>query len=158
MSYWIFRGNREDFDIDTYLRDFSYIYWAVKHEKHRSEIKIGDRVFIWRSKGKSKDAYGAVALGTVVEKPIHKENVSHPELLLETYWQKREVSPYKVGIEIDSVRLSLEDGMIDSSLLLADPELAGMHLLTARQGTNFKLSEYQFNKMLNLWNGAIYDA
>jgi hypothetical protein len=108
MKHWIFRGNREDFDIDTYLHDFDYIYWAVKHEKYQREIALGDNVFIWRSKGKSKDPYGVVAYGQVVETPIHKDEVLHPEFLLEGYWKKREVSPIKVGIKLKSSRLTLE--------------------------------------------------
>lgn len=152
MRYWIFRGNREDFDIDSYLENFKYIYWAVKHQKHQDEINVGDKVFIWRSKGKSQEPYGVVALGTVVEEAIHKSHVKHPKFLLEEYWNKREVSPIKVGIELDGVRLNLESGLIDSSLLIADEKLAKMQLLTARQGTNFNITNYQFDKIFKLWS------
>ena len=157
MANWIFRGNREDFDVDTYLRDFSYIYWAVKHPKHQAEIKINDRVFFWRSKGKSKEPYGLVAFGTVVEAPTHKETVKYPENLLEEYWEKREVSEIKVGVKINSVRLDMNSGLVESSLLMRDPELSKMQLLTARQGTNFKLTTDQFNKVWSLWSGESDD-
>ena len=153
MAYWIFRGNREDFDIDTYLSKFKYIYWAVKHPKHQNEIKIDDSVFFWRSKGKSKDPYGVVAYGKIVELPTHKDLVKYPEFLLEEYWEKREVSPIKVGVEIESFRLNLESGLVESSLLLQDKELASMQLLTARQGTNFKLITNHYYKILALWSG-----
>ncbi len=158
MAHWIFRGNREDFDIDKYLNDFEYIYWAVKHEKHQREIQVDDSVFVWRSKGKSKDPYGLVGYGKVSEAPIHKSKVKYPEYLLEEYWDKREVSEIKVGIELVSTRLNLEEGLVDSSLLLRDAELASMQLLTARQGTNFKLSNLQFNKIYALWDGTNSDS
>ncbi len=157
MKYWIFRGNREDFDIDTYLRDFDYIYWAVKHKKHQRELQLDDQVFIWRSKGKSTDPYGVVALGKVVETPVHKHFVKHPEFLLEEYWEKREVSEIKVGLRLESSRLNLESGLIDSSLLLKDERLRSMQLLTARQGTNFSLTSFQFDKIYSLWHGDIHD-
>ncbi|WP_299003804.1 EVE domain-containing protein [uncultured Shewanella sp.] len=157
MADWIFRGNRSDFDIDTYLRDFSYIYWAVKHRKHQNEMQIGDRVFIWRSKGKFKDPYGLVAFGILVEKPIHKNKVKYPEFLLEEYWEKREVSEIKVGIKLESVRLDLMSGLVESSILLSDPILAQMQLLTARQGTNFRLTIEQFNKIWLMWTGEQFD-
>lgn len=153
MTDWIFRGNREDFDIDQYLRDFDYIYWAVKHKKHQDEMQIGDRVFIWRSKGKSKAPYGLVAFGRIVEPPVSKHNVIYPEFLLEEYWTKREVSEIKVGIKLQSVRLSLDAGMVESGLLSRDKELAQMQLLTARQGTNFRLTTEQFNRIWTLWVG-----
>ena len=158
MRFWIFRGNREDFDIDTYLRDFKYVYWAVKHEKHHREIAVGDHVFIWRSKGKSKDPYGVVAYGRVVESPTHKDKVKHPEFLLEKYWKKRQVSPVKVGIKLKSTRLDLESGMIDSELVLSEIELSRMQLLTVRQGTNFILTGEQFNKLFGLWSGEARDT
>tara|TARA_R110002049_G_scaffold198780_1_gene368832 strand:+ start:1540 stop:2349 length:810 start_codon:yes stop_codon:yes gene_type:complete len=153
MTDWIFRGNREDFDIDKYIEEFKYIYWAVKHKKHQDEMQVGDRVFIWRSKGKSKDPYGIVAFGKIVESPINKLNVKHPKYLLEEYWEKREVSEIKVGIKLEESRLDLESGLVESTLLLRDPDLAGMQLLTARQGTNFKLTNSEFNKIYQLWGG-----
>jgi hypothetical protein len=158
MVDWIFRGNREDFEIDTYLRDFDYIYWAVKHLKHQNEMQTGDRVFIWRSKGKSKDPYGLVGYGEIVEPPTNKLDVKHPEFLLEEYWDKREVSEIKVAIKLKSVRLDLNSGLVESSLLLRDKELSGMQLLTARQGTNFKLTPSQFNKIWTMWSGDSSEA
>ena len=40
---------------------------------------------------------------------------------------------------------------------MIDEELSKMQLLTARQGTNFSLTESQFNKIYHLWKGDIYD-
>ncbi|RXJ72033.1 hypothetical protein CS022_18130 [Veronia nyctiphanis] len=154
MSYWIFRGNREDFDIDKYLSGFRYVYWAVKHPKHQDEIKVGDKVFFWRSKGKSSDPYGLVAFGTVEENPVHKDKVLHPENLLEKYWSKREVSEIKVGVKLDDVRLSVKQGLVESTLLEREPILEKMQLLTARQGTNFRISSEQFSKVMSLWGGG----
>lgn len=157
MTDWIFRGNRSDFDIDTYLRNFKYIYWAVKYPKHQNEMHIGDRVFIWRSKGNSKDPYGLVGYGTIVEQPTHKTSVRYSKFLQEELWEKKEVSEIKVGIKLESVRLDIESGLIDSTLLTENPKLANMQLLTARQGTNFKLTNEQFNIIWLMWSGEFLD-
>ncbi|EGQ9702514.1 EVE domain-containing protein [Vibrio vulnificus] len=157
MADWIFRGNRSDFDIDTYLRDFEYIYWAVKHPKHQHEMQLGDRVFIWRSKGNSKEPYGLVGYGTIVEEPTHKSSVNHPEFLLEEFWEKREVSEIKVGVKLESVRLNITSGLVESTLLIENPSLANMQLLTARQGTNFRLTNEQFNIIWLMWSGEVLD-
>ncbi|WP_072035166.1 EVE domain-containing protein [Providencia rettgeri] len=153
MGHWIFQGSRKDFDIDSYLSKLKYIYWAVRYEKHQKEIRLGDDVFIWRAKGNTKDPYGLVAYGKVVEIATHKDNVLYPDYLLEKYWNKREVSPIKVGIEIEEVRLSLMEGLVESTLLLRDEKLKKMQLLTTRQGSNFKLEEEEFFKVRALWNG-----
>ncbi|MHB8089373.1 MAG: HNH endonuclease [Anaerolineaceae bacterium] len=157
MSFWIFRGNREDFDIDTYLKDYKSIYWAVRHPKHQYEMQLGDKVFIWRSKGKSKDPYGVVALGEICELPKHKSLVTHPEFLVDRLWKTKEVSSVKVGLTLKSVRLSLDEGMIEHEFFLGNPILSGMQLIKARQGTNFYLSPEQFNAVLSLWNGESED-
>jgi len=157
MTDWIFSGNRDSFDIDNYLIDFDYIYWAVKHPKHQNEIQVGDRVFIWRSKGKSKDPYGLVGFGKIIEAPVSKHNVAHPEFLGEKYWKVDEVSGVKSGIRLESVRLDLKSGLVESSLLRKDNELAKMQLLTAQQGTNFKLTSEQFQKIWTLWSGYSLD-
>ena len=115
-------------------------------------MKIGDEVFIWRSKGKSNDPYGLVAYGQIVEAPVSKYHVAHPNFLIDKTWVKREVSEIKVGIKLLSVRLNIQSGMVESSLLLRDRELAKMQILTARQGTNFKLKTSEFNKVLALWS------
>jgi hypothetical protein len=158
MTDWIFQGKREDFDIDKYLREFEYIYWAVKHQKHQSEMDIGDRVFIWRAKGKTQDPFGLIAYGKIVELPINKNQVKYPEFLLSELWERVDVSEIKVGIKIESFRLDLFAGLVESDLLLKDDELSKMKLLTARQGTNFRLTVNQFEKIYKLWFGDSSDT
>ena len=47
VGLWIFQGNPEHFDIDTYLRDRSNITWSVR--QHKDSVHTDDRVLIWRS-------------------------------------------------------------------------------------------------------------
>lgn len=157
MNYWIFRCNKDAFDIENYLKNFSNIYWAVKHPKHQEEMMVGDKVFIWRSKGKSNDPYGVIATGEINELPKDKAAVSRPEFLGAHLWKVDEVSSIKVGVRITSFRLTLDEGMIDSDYFLKDKELASMQLITARQGTNFKISQKQYEIITSLWSGESED-
>ena len=64
MRTWIFQGNPKHFDVDGYLstRPATFL-WLVR--QHKDRIGIADRVFVWRSKSKDRDA--AVVAEAVVE-------------------------------------------------------------------------------------------
>lgn len=76
-------------------------------------MMLGDKVFIWRSKGNSNQPYGVIAIGEINELPKDKSLVNHPEFLAHQLWEVEEVSKVKVGVSVKSARLTLEDGMID---------------------------------------------
>ena len=46
-NFWIFQANPKLFDIDLALQDLDEISWLVR--QHQRELKVGDRVFLWRS-------------------------------------------------------------------------------------------------------------
>ena len=58
MSYFIFQGNPDIFDIDTYISDNDEIQWQVR--QHIKDVHVGDVVFIWRASGKKKAVSGVV--------------------------------------------------------------------------------------------------
>ncbi len=72
---WILQGNPKDFDIDKYLSEFHYVYWAAR--QHRSEIEVGHLALLWRSTIGS----GLVAVGRVVELPAPLSDVRFRENL-----------------------------------------------------------------------------
>ena len=154
---WIFRGNQDSFDVNTYLRKFNYVYWSVPIKKYQKEIKVGDKVFLWRSKGKSDKPYGVIAYGEIVEEPKTIESIKYPNNLGNDLWKKEEISDIKTGILIDSFRLDLESGLISSDILTRSKICSGMQLLTAKQGTNFKINYQQFEFINNLWFGNEFD-
>jgi len=158
MRYWIFQGNRESFDIDTYLSAESYIYWSVVKKKHQMELSIGDPVFIWRAKGKSIDPYGIVAHGVVEEAPTHKSKVKHPKRLREELWKEKPTSEYRVGMSIDKPRLTSEEGLVDSSLIRSVELLDGMQIVKARQGTSFSITQDRYQCILSIWKGSGLDT
>ena len=73
---WIFQGNPDRFDLDDYLLRYpELIYWRTP--KFQDQIAVGDLAFIWRA---GRDA-GVVGVGVVVELPIPRDHVKHPEAL-----------------------------------------------------------------------------
>jgi len=106
---WIFQGNPKVFDIDDYLARYpELIYWRVS--RYRQEISVGDRAFIWRA---GADA-GAIASGTIVEPPTVALKVKYPEALGDDLWfaERPYAEEPKVGISLDSIRLSAAEGML----------------------------------------------
>ena len=65
MQTWIFQGNPDQFDLDTYLGTSpTQLPWLVT--RYAQQIAVGDRVFIWRTQGSAKAVAGVVAEATVV--------------------------------------------------------------------------------------------
>ena len=50
VQTWIFQGNPDQFDLDAYLGTSpTQLPWLVT--RYAQQIAVGDRVFIWRTKG-----------------------------------------------------------------------------------------------------------
>ena len=147
---WIFQGNPKTFDLDDYLARYpELIYWIVP--RYRAEVAVGDRAFIWRSGTES----GVVASGTVVEAPVNGTEVLHPEALGDDLWfaDKPDVEGPKVGIALDSVRLSLAEGMLPRNVVKADSQLGKGTIIKMPNGTVFRLSDEECRRMDALWAG-----
>jgi len=78
MKTWIFQGNPDVFDIDSYLAATAgLITWRVA--RYAEQIEPGDTVYIWRSQGDQPQMAGIVAEGTVVEPPrVHSLTIQFP--------------------------------------------------------------------------------
>ena len=147
---WIFQGNPKRFDLDDYLARYpELIYWRVP--RYQAEVAIGDRAFIWRAGIES----GVVASGTVVEAPVNATEVLHPEALGDDLWfaNKPNADEPKVGIALDSIRLSLAEGMLARSVVKDDPLLQQGTIITMSNGTVFRLSDAERRRVEELWAG-----
>ena len=121
---WIFQGHPKKFDIDDYLARYpELIYWRVL--RYQADTAVCDRAFIWRAGTEG----GVVASGRVVEAPVEAKRVLYPEALGDDFWfaEKQKDDEPKVGIALDSVRLSLPEGLLARTVVKGDPIL--------RQGT-----------------------
>jgi predicted HNH restriction endonuclease len=154
-STWIFQGNPKLYDIDDYLARYPLIYWRTP--THRDHIALGDRAFMWRA----GDDGGIVASGHVVELPVIEEHLKHPEALGSDLWMadelaKRRMDPNapKVGIAIDSVRLTAEEGMVPRSFFKGDPQLSQSTIIRQPNSTVFAVSTEEALKLEEVWGGS----
>jgi hypothetical protein len=154
QSAWILQGNPKLFDIDDYLARYPLIYWRTP--TFRDRIYLGDRVYLWRA---GKEA-GIVASGVVAELPTTDDKLKYPEALGEDLWmsenqseRRSDPSVPKVGIAIDSVRLTVEEGMIPRAQFLADPLLSGSRIIKLSNGTVFPLTSQEAARTKELWGG-----
>lgn len=147
---WILQGNPNRFDIDEYLSRYSFIYWSTP--TNQKDFSIGDVVFIWRA---GKDA-GVVACGVVKELPVPRNSVKTPEALGEGFWvsQIDEPSEIKVGIELQDVRLSDEEDMLERDIVKTHPILGKSRIIANPVGTVFRLNSEEEKILGNLWQGS----
>lgn len=145
---WIFQGNPSLFDIDDYLARYpELVYWRAP--RYRSKISPGDRAFIWRA---GADA-GVVASGTIAEGAVEASGVLHPEALGDDLWyaDKPDVDVPKVGVELDSVRLSAAEGMLMRTVVKSDPVLQRSTIVRMPNSTVFHLDDREHSRMEELW-------
>lgn len=138
MSTWVFQGNPKLFDIDTYVSKGGIINWDVKAKKHQDEIKLDDKVFIWRTEGKDKYRGGIIAYAKVV-KPA--------------YYDSKEDS-MQVDIEVLESRLNEESGMLLRTDLKQCVKTKFLTILRSPQGTNFYCSDEEGDALLSFWNNT----
>jgi len=144
---WIFQGNPKKFDIDDYLSRYSFIYWSAP--TNQREFEIGDKAFIWRSGQNS----GVVAFGIVRELPTPRENVNTPEALGDDLWTNQQDEPtnIKVGIQVEEVRLTPDEGMLQRHQLKEHPTLSKNRIITNPVGTVFYLKSDETDALMGLW-------
>jgi hypothetical protein len=133
---WIFQANPEIFDIDGALRSLPELLWVVR--QHRSEIHVGDRVYLWRAGAKS----ALLALATVTTEP--EERLGGPES--EPFTRNSDAlsaSEPRVTLSIDRVL----DAPISKSTLLEDDVLRDLQILHQPQGTNFPVTVEQDERL-----------
>ena len=152
MSSWIYQGNPDRFDIDSYLENNSLIYWSVTN--HHEQVKLDDTVYIWRAAGSKKAISGVVAMGLISEECKPKLAVTYPSLLGKELWTEKddETSEVKAGIRLIEKRLSPESGMLLAKELKLHEEVSKMAILTVRTGTNFLLKQSEADELSRLWD------
>jgi len=144
----ILQGNPDKFDVDDYLARYPFIYWSLP--VLQDKVGIGDNIIIWRAGSLA----GAIAIGRVSELPKQIQNIDYPEALGNDLWRKEidEPTTIKVGISIDDVRITVEEGMCTRELLRNDAVFKKNRIITNPQGTVFQLSDEEFFHFIGLWN------
>ncbi|KAA9022936.1 AAA family ATPase [Niallia endozanthoxylica] len=133
MNYWIFQGNPKQFDVNTYVEENKELTWGVRQKQYIDDIKMGDKVFLWRADGGKKNSGGVIALSEVISEPY--EGDEH----------------YEVKLVIKAYRLTKDDGMLMRHELKELPETKTIQILKIGTGTNFKLTEQEFLILSEFW-------
>ena len=145
---WVFQGSPDKFDIDDYLSRYpELIYWRTP--RYTKDIALGDRAFIWRAGRES----GAVGIGTVVEVPVPRGSVRHPEALSDDLWFAEKPDPLEsaTGIHIDEIRLGVDHHMVPRDVVKNDPNLGSTTLIRMPNASIFKLTVAETSALERLW-------
>jgi len=146
LNYFIFQGNPDIYDIDTYISNNTEILWRVKQRK--KDVHIGNIVFIWRAKGKNNAISGVVAMAKVLTEPKKMKEDAESQ----KYW-KDDLSHTKeetmVVLKIIKKCHTPSETIRKSSL----QKISGLDDLKIGQGTNFLLSQKRGKKLRNICLG-----
>lgn len=134
---WIFQANPQKYHIRTSLKVEHEELWNLN--QHAREVIAGDKVVIWIC----GPAAGIYALGTVRTTPITQSD--SPTGL--TYWiatDEGERPKARVWVRYD--RVLLERPLL-KVYLQADPALWNLSIIRAPRGTNFVVSESEWQAL-----------
>jgi hypothetical protein len=146
LATWIFQGNPNQFDIDTYLSRARSITWSVKQKHFAERMAPGDRVFLWRAAGQKKDVRGVVASGWLTERP----RVQPADPVARDLWHVPSSGrALAVRLEVDRVANAKE--VIQADWLADDPILHDLRILLLRNETDFLLSGPHTARLTRLW-------
>ncbi len=101
---------------------------------------------------------GIVASGVVVEAPVNVSKDLHPEALGDDLWfaEKPEDNEPKVGIALDSVRLTVAEDMMLRDVVKDDSLLQRSTIIRMANATVFRLDDAERKRIEELW-AATYE-
>ncbi|MBK7868239.1 MAG: EVE domain-containing protein [Ignavibacteriales bacterium] len=136
-SVWIFQGNPERYDILNALSDKKIgntIHWLVN--QHKNKIKKGHMGLLWMA-GKESGIYALVRIETdpkmLPEYPEEKK-----------YWLSKAEKEEAVRVELSIIRRLINNPLLKKTLLKI-PELSTLSILRQFQGTNFPVTDKEWN-------------
>lgn len=138
-NYWIFQSNPKYYDIVGALKKYQSMLFTLS--RFKQEIKPGDTAFIWVS----GEEAGIYAIAKVMTLPFIPKQ-PFPADPFDIVDRNEDENTQKVEIKIQKV--------LDSPLLKRQlknyPEFKDLSIITSPQGTNFKVSKFQGELILNL--------
>ncbi len=149
MRTWIFQGNPDDYDIDSYLASRpAQVLWLVT--RYALEIAVEDRVYLWRNQGQDRAVAGVVAEATVLASPALR--IEDPEAVL--FWREqgeRSQAP-QVRAVMRLVKVASAREVIRREWCVDDPILRDLPNLRMQAGTNYPVSAEQARRLGALWS------
>ena len=151
MRHWIFQGNPDVFDINTYVENNDDLVWSVKQKHYTELIRPGDDVFLWRAAGKSKQDAGIIAQGSIISnvEEMAEDNAS------KGLWAEGDPEGLALRVKIHLTKKNLNSKeVVRREWILEDPVLSGMSILRVRAGTNFALNAAEAKRLSDLVNNT----
>ena len=133
MNNWIFQGNPDVFDIDTYLINNNKISWSVRQKHLASKMAPGDQVFLWRASGSDKRKSGIVANGFLKSYPQEMEDDAASQGL----WKKPPPERKELAVLIELVDKCVDDEeILGSDRIKNNEKLANLRIFRMRSETS----------------------
>lgn len=145
LGHWIFQGNPEHFDINTYLKNRTEITWTVRQRKN--QITEGDKVLLWKS---GPDG-GVVAHCVIIAKPSESISDDAPELWSSGKGKQGGELRCKLRVLHEYVASPISRDTIRGVL----PDLG---ILKFPNATNFRIDQREYDTILSLPKNNVMPA
>lgn len=132
---WIFQANPDRYRIFDSLQRETDEYWNLN--QYSKDVQVGNRVLIWIS-GENAGIY---AIGTVIDPPVL---TADSETGIGYWIDKADGRLPKARVRVRYDQLLL-DRPLSKTFLQADPDLWGLRIITFPRGTNFPVSDTEWN-------------
>jgi hypothetical protein len=146
MRNFVFLNLPQSFRLVEALADGKRDFWW-RTTRLKSEVEVGDRVFMWQGKGNEEQFRGVHAVAEVIERP-RKLGASE----FDGYW----VGEQSKAFDDDHTHLRiLEYARYKKHLRQGDihnvPTLGAKGVFDGAQGVNFRLSENEAEELYTIW-------
>lgn len=148
-STWIFQANPAQFRIDDFLATSpETCLWRVS--RGRSKIRIGDKVYLWRSISGGDRAYAGIIAEAVIVGPVAEQR---DDTSSRPFWLKAiDADTIMDRVAIHFTRFGSEDERIAFDEMKVDPVLANMQIMKVSAGTNFPLQNEYASRLASIWS------
>lgn len=145
MNYFIFQGNPDQFDVDTYITTREEINWLVR--QRAKEVNVGDKVFIWRASGKKKLISGVVAVAEVTADPQPMPD----DISAQNLWLTGSPNTTEMRAKLKIIKKCIKPKeVVKRDWMVDDPILKDMHIIKSATGTNFLIGASQGERLFDL--------
>jgi hypothetical protein len=149
VQTWIFQSNPDQFDLDAYLGTSpTQLPWLVT--RYAQQIEVGDRVFIWRTKGSGEKDAGIIAEATVVAPAMPRpESADAVSFWRANAEQMAHVLPRAL---LRLTRVASKKEVLRREWLAQDPVLSELPNIKMAAGTNYPVTQQQAARLYALWS------
>jgi len=149
---WIFQGNPDHYRIDDYFKDHSEVTWTINQKHHAPKMKVGQTVYIWRSRGKERAISGIIVECTIQQAPRTMLSLPYEE----RYSRLNEVDEPTLRVVLLVKRTFLESGkMLRKDTVIEDPLLKDLRILRMANETNYLVLPEQSRRIGELLGASV---